>query len=310
MEVLDGVSLHFDQQRLWLMNACLGFVMFGVALELWPTDFRRLLQQPRAVVVGLATQILLLPAVTFLLILALPIIPSVALGMLLVAACPGGNLSNLLTVLARGNGALSVSLTALATVVAIVSVPLNFTLWGGWYLQSQNELQPLTLPVIQMLLTLLVVVGLPLGVGMTANHQFPRLVKRIRRPIRWASLVIFVTFIGFALAANFDIFKEYIHWLLLIVLAHNAIAYLLGYAMSVIFRLPTGDRKAITLETGIQNSGLALVLIFNFFDGVGGMALLAGWWGIWDMISGLLLAFILARTGTLRGSRSSTMTAH
>ena len=174
----------------------------------------------------------MLPAVTFLLVQALPIIPSVALGMLLVAACPGGNLSNLLTVLARGNGALSVSLTALATVVAVVSIPLNFTWWGGWYLESQNELQPIVLPVAQMLLTLLVVVGLPLGIGMAANRQFPRLVKRIRRPIRWASLLIFVAFIGFALAANFNIFLEYIHWLLLIVLAHNAIAYLLGYTVS------------------------------------------------------------------------------
>ncbi len=149
-----------------------------------------------------------------------------------------------------------------------------------------------------MLLTLLTVVGVPLGVGIAVHHRFPELTRRIQRPIRWLSLIIFATFIGVALATNFNIFRAYIHWLLLIVLAHNALAYALGYGLSTVFRLPLTDRKAITLETGIQNSGLALVLIFNFFDGLGGMALLAGWWGIWDMISGLLLAVVLARRGT------------
>ena len=295
MEVLDTVTLHFDQQSLWLMNACLGLVMFGVALELTVADFGRLFRQPRKVLTGLVAQVLLLPAVTFLLVLCLPVTNSVALGMLLVAACPGGNLSNLLTVVAHGNGALSVSLTALSTLLAVVTVPLNFSFWAGCYLSAQDALEPIMISLPPLLITLLGVVALPLGLGMTANHYFPRFTRRIRRPLRAASLVILLVFIGAALAANFSIFLAYVHWLVLLVLAHNAVAYALGYLLSAGVGLNLADRKAITLETGIQNSGLALILIFNFFDGLGGMALLAGWWGIWDIVSGLALAVGLSR---------------
>nr|WKN39168.1 bile acid:sodium symporter family protein [Tunicatimonas sp. TK19036] len=298
MEVLDELTLHFNQQSLQLMNFCLGLVMFGVALELSIADFRRLLLQPRAIIVGLASQVLLLPAITYLLVLLIQPTTSVALGMLLVAACPGGNLSNMLTLMARGNGALSVSLTALATLLAVVTVPLNFTFWAGIYVQSQVEVQPISLSAWQMISTLLWVVGLPLLLGMMVNHKFSGFAQRIHRPMRIISLIIFGAFIAAAFAANFSLFLQYIHLLVLIVLAHNALAYVVGYGLGAGFGLKTPDRKAIALETGIQNSGLALVIIFSFFDGWGGMAFLAGWWGIWDIISGLLLAWGLSKVGT------------
>lgn len=295
MEELDTLTLHFNEQSLQLMNFCLSLVMFGVALELTIADFRRLLLQPRSVIVGLAAQLLLLPAVTYLLVLLLQPTISVALGMLLVAACPGGNLSNMLTVMAKGNGALSVSLTALATLFGIIAVPVNFTLWSGLYLQSQAEVQAIALPAWQIISTLLWVVGGPLLAGMFVNHQFPRFTDRARRPMRVLSLTIFAIFIIAAFAANFGLFLTYVHLLILIVLAHNTVAYIAGYGISSLFKLKLPDRKAIALETGIQNSGLALVIIFNFFDGLGGMAFLAGWWGIWDIITGVLLAGLLAR---------------
>jgi BASS family bile acid:Na+ symporter len=310
VEILDTVTLHFDAQSLRLMNACLGLVMFGVALELTVADFRRLLTQPRGVLTGLAAQSVLLPAATFGLVSVLPITTSVALGMLLVAACPGGNLSNLLTVVARGNGALSVSLTALSTLLAVVSVPLNFSFWANTYLRAQDAVPPLSLSLGSLVGTLAVVVALPLALGMATNRYLPRLTRRVRRPVRVASLVIFGAFIVGALAANWSVFLEYVHWLVLIVLGHNAIAYALGYGLSASVGLAPADRRAITLETGIQNSGLALVLIFNFFDGLGGMALLAGWWGIWDMLSGLALAEVLRRRSGLKETGYSTQSTN
>ena len=297
MEVLDQLTLNFVEESLGLLNFCLGLVMFGVALELTIADFRRLLLYPRSILVGLASQLLLLPAITYLLVLVINPTTSVALGMLLVAVCPGGHLSNMFTVMAKGNGALSVSLTALATLAAVVTVPLNFTFWSGLYLQSQSEVSAISLSVVQMTITLLWVVGLPLLVGMLVNHYFPRFTLKARRPMRIISLIIFAAFIIAAFSANLDLFLQYVHLLLLIVLAHNTVAYLLGYGISSLFRLKQPDRKAIAIETGIQNSGLALVIIFNFFDGLGGMAFLAGWWGIWDIISGLLLVWIFAKTG-------------
>lgn len=295
MEELDQLTLHFDQQSLRLMNFCLGLVMFGVALELTVKDFRRLIEQPRRVIVGLVSQILLLPALTYVLILILQPTTSVALGMLLVAACPGGNLSNMLTIMAKGNGALSVSLTALATLMAVFTVPLNFVFWAGVYLPSANEVQTISLSAGQLVETLLWVVGLPLLLGMSIHRGLPHFTQRARRPMRILSLIIFAAFIIAAFAANFSYFLQYVHLLVLIVLAHNALAYTIGYLLSKYSGLEMADRKAIALETGVQNSGLALVIIFNFFDGWGGMAFLAGWWGIWDIISGLLLAWGLSR---------------
>ncbi|MEM6841689.1 MAG: bile acid:sodium symporter family protein [Bacteroidota bacterium] len=295
MEVLDKLTLNFNQQSLQLLNFCLSLVMFGVALELTVADFQRLFRSPRSVLVGLASQLLLLPAISYLLVVVLNPTTSVALGMLLVASCPGGNLSNMFTVMARGNGALSVSLTALSTLVAVVTVPLNFTFWSGLYLQSQSEVSAISLSAGQMIGTLLWVIGLPLLVGMLVNYYFPQFTQRARRSMRIISLIIFAAFIIAAFSANFDLFLQYVHLLLLIVLAHNALAYLLGYGVSALFRLKLPDRKAIAIETGIQNSGLALIIIFNFYDGLGGMAFLAGWWGIWDIITGLLLAWGFAR---------------
>lgn len=254
----------------------------------------------------MAAQWVLLPAATFGLVSVLPITTSVALGMLLVAACPGGNLSNLLTVVARGNGALSVSLTALSTLLAVVAVPLNFSFWANAYLRAQDAVPPLTLPIGSLVGTLAVVVALPLALGMATNRYLPQLTRRVHRPVRVASLVIFGAFIVGALAANWSVFLRYVHWLVLIVLGHNAIAYALGYGLSAAVGLAPTDRRAVTLETGIQNSGLALVLIFNFFDGLGGMALLAGWWGIWDMVSGLALAEVLRRRSGLKETGYST----
>ena len=295
MEVLDTVTLRFDQQSLQLMNACLALVMFGVAIDLTVFDFRRLWAHPRAVWVGLVSQTILLPALTLLLVWLLNPTTSVALGMLLVASCPGGNLSNLLTLVAKGNGALSVSLTALATALAVVTVPLNFSLWTSLYGQTVADLPAIELSFGPLLITLFGVVGAPLLLGIVVNERFPAIAQRVRRPLRILSLAIFLIFIGFALAANFDLFLRYIHLLFLLVLTHNALAYTGGYVLSTTFRLTMADRKAIAVETGIQNSGLALVIIFNFFDGWGGMAFVAGWWGIWDMISGLLLAKGLSR---------------
>ena len=296
MEVLDKLTLHFDQSSLLLMNICLAAVMFGIALELTVDDFRRLLIEPKAIAVGLTAQVVLLPAVTFLLIYLINPTTSVALGMLLVASCPGGNLSNLYAVLAKGNGALSVSLTAMSTLLSVITTPLNFSFWAELYGQSHIGAQEINLSAEQMLITLSGVVFIPLVLGIATHHYFVRFSQRVLFPIRVFSIIILMVFIVSALAANFALFLQYIHLLLLLVLAHNAVAYAAGYSLSAVFGLNTRDRKTITLETGIQNSGLALIIIFNFFDGLGGMAFLAGWWGIWDMVSGLLLAWVLSKT--------------
>ena len=295
MEALDQLTLNFSQQNLWLMNFCLAIIMFGVALELTVSDFGKLFIRPRALIVGLLSQIILLPFLTYLLVLIIQPTQSIALGMILVSSCPSGNLSNLLSVIAKGNSALSVSLTSLTTLFSFATLPLNFSSWSALYLSSQVSIQVVEISVPQVMTTLLLIVLLPLVLGMSCARWLPTLTQTVRKPIRAASIIIFIAFIGVALGNNFDNFYRYIHLLFAIVLLHNMAAYTLGYTAAALFRLDRRDCKTISLDTGIQNSGLALILIFNFLDGRGGMAFLAGWWGVWDMISGLLLAWALSR---------------
>ena len=295
MEVLDEIQLNFNQDTLLLMNICMGLVMFGVALELSLQDFKTVLKKPKGFVAGLISQFLLLPAITFLLVLLIEPTPSVALGMILIACCSGGNISNMLTVMAGGNAALSVSLTAFATLAAVVATPANFALWGNLYLSSGADLPAVSISFLDMLKTILLMVGLPLILGMLFREKFPKTNEKIRRPIRMLSVIIFGAFVIGAFSANFQIFLEYIHFIIMIVLLHNALAYGGGYGLGQVFGLSLADKKTITVETGIQNAGIALILIFNFFDGLGGMAIIAGWWGIWDILSGLAMAWALSR---------------
>lgn len=292
---VDQIQLSFSPENLFLLNIILGFIMFGVALELRLADFHRLFQQPKAPLVGMVSQFLFLPAATFALVYMMRPQPSIALGMLLVAACPGGNISNFISLMARGNAALSVTLTAVATVLAMFMTPLNFAFWGSLYPPASQILREIHLDFVDMFITISLIMGLPLVLGMTTAHYLPKWTARMLRPIKVLSILFFIGFVVVALGSNFHYFSEYIHYIVFIVLAHNAIAFLGGYGLARLAQLDNPNTRAITIETGIQNSGLALVIIFGFFNGLGGMAIIAAWWGIWHIIAGLSLAAVWAR---------------
>lgn len=300
LEVLDKIDLNFSQNGLLALNITLAFIMFGVALDLKPTHFTQLLKKPKPLLVGVVSQFILLPAITFFLIQLLHLSTAVALGMLLVASCPGGNISNFVSHLAKGNTALSISLTAAATLLAIFMTPINFAFWGKLYAKSSPLLRPIEIDPLQMFQTVFILLGLPLIIGIFFSHKFPRLTQRILKPIKILSIVAFMGFVVIALANNFGYFLRYIHLIIILVLAHNAIALFTGYSTASIMGLSRPDRRSITIETGIQNSGLALVLMFNpkIFPAhldIGGMAFIAAWWGVWHIISGLIIATIWSR---------------
>jgi len=218
--------------------------------------------------------------------------------MLLVACCPGGNISNFMSSMAKANTALSVSLTAIATLGAIVLTPLNFALWGGLYTSSSDLLQPIVIDPIEMFKTVVILLGIPLVLGMTVAHYFPRITAKVVKPLKNISMLIFIGIVILAFTNNYEHFVAYIGLIFFIVLLHNGLALGTGYLTGTIFRLSKPDRRTTTIETGIQNSGLGLALLFNpniFEEPVGGMAFIAAWWGIWHIISGLGLAAILSR---------------
>lgn len=290
MNAIDAVTLNFSPASLMLLNAILAVVMFAIALDLKPAQFGALVRAPRPVIAGFLAQFLALPAATYLLVLVVQPQPSVALGLILVAACPGGNISNFLSHRAGGNTALSVSLTGLATLAAVVLTPLNIALWGGLYAPTRAILVETAIDPVQVAITVVFLLILPLALGMALNSLRPALAARIRRPLQILSMVIFVGFIVAALAANWTYFLDLAGLIAGLVVAHNALALGLGFGVATLAGLSARDRRSVTLETGIQNSGLGLILIFAFFNGLGGMAVVAAFWGMWHAVSGLALA--------------------
>ncbi|MEM7278198.1 MAG: bile acid:sodium symporter family protein [Pseudomonadota bacterium] len=286
----DQLVLNFDRSGLTVLNLILAIVVFGIALGIKPDDFRRVAKVRRAFLLGIAAQFFLLPALTFLLIQVLRPAPSIALGMMLVAACPGGNISNFMTSFSRGNTALSVSMSAVSTLAAIIMTPLNLAFWGALDKGTAPILRTVSLDPLAIMGVVGLILGLPLILGMLTAHYFPGFAARAKAGFRWFSMAVFLLFVLGALLANLENFRLYIGLVASLVLVHNAVAFLSGFALARLGRLNAADTRAVTIEVGIQNSGLALVLIFDFFDALGGMALIAAWWGIWHIVSGTAIA--------------------
>ena len=293
--VIDQVRLNFNSQGLLVINVAIGLMMLGVALEIRLDDFKRILVAPKAPAIGLGAQFVLLPAFTFLLTMVMRPPPSVALGMILVAACPGGNLSNLLTYLAKGNVTLSVSMTAVSTAAAVFFTPFNLSLWGSLNPYTAPILRSVSLSPVDVFVNIVVILGIPLAAGIVLARAFPALVARARRPFKLFSLFFFIAIVAAALIANWHNFIHYVGLVFIAVALHNGLALVLGYVSGRVCRLSEQDTRAVSIEVGIQNSGLGLVLVFNFFGGLGGMAIITAWWGIWHIISGLIAAFLFAR---------------
>ncbi len=290
MQELDHVVINFDSKGLWILNIALAVIMFGVALNITINDFKQLFKQPKPVLVGMLSQFILLPAFTFLLVILINPRPSIALGMIMVAACPGGNISNFFTHLAKGNTALSVSLTAFATFLAMIMTPLNFELYGSLYPPTSHIIKSVELDPFELVKLITMILGIPLVLGMYLRHLRPRMAILLSKVLKPLSIAVFVGIVIIAFANNMDVFNNYIDHVLLIGILHNILAISLGFLVARLFRLSFQNQKTLAIETGIQNSGLGLLLIFTFFKGIGGMAILVAFWGIWHIISGLILA--------------------
>jgi len=291
MVELDNLKVNFDTDSLWILNIIVAFVMFGIALDIKVDDFKRLFQNPKTLFTGVISQFILLPAITFLFVKLTTPPPSIALGLILIAACPGGNISNFMSHLAKGNAALSVSLTAFASVLCLFMTPLNLQFWGNLYPPTAAILREVALSWSTMVKIVLVLIGLPLTAGMLMNHYSPLFSKKLCQLLKPISFVIFILFVIMLFVNNYETYTTNAHHVLFLVIAHNGIALLIGYLFSGLMRLSKRNQKTIAIETGIQNAALGLLLIFTFFEGLGGMALLASFWGFWDIISGLTIAY-------------------
>ncbi|MBN2892293.1 MAG: bile acid:sodium symporter family protein [Bacteroidales bacterium] len=297
LAALDNIKLNFSEGSLFVLNITLALIMVGVALGVRLKRFKKLALSPKPVIVGLISQLILLPALTFLLTIALGLPKSVSLGLILVASCPGGNISNFMSSLAKGNVELSVSMTMFTTLGSALFTPLNFAIWGNLFLKvaarKHEQLAAVSIDFFQMLQSVIIILVIPLIIGLLITRFFPKFSIKSAPYVRNISIVIFLVLVGIMIKNNWEFVVGYVKYIFIIVLLHNTIALLTGYFFAAANKLPYKDRKTISIETGIQNSGLALVLIFNpkLFGGIGGMAAMAAWWGIWHIISGLTMGF-------------------
>lgn len=308
LEALNGVIINFGSGGMTIVNFILAFVMFGVALGIKTKTFKEVFTNPKSVTIGILLQWIGLPVITFLITLILNpfITPMVALGMILVASCPGGNISNFISSLSKGNVELSVSMTAITTAFAPVITPLNFWLWGTLYSQFaivHNDIPMLVIPFMPMLEQILLLLGLPIILGLIFAKYFPNATKKITKPAQVISILLFIGMVIVSFSQNFQIIVDNIFYIFFIVLLHNACALATGYYGGRLAHLPIKDCRSLTVEIGIQNSGLGLILLFNpaifppeIWGGhYGGMMIVTAWWGIWHIISGLTIAYLFRR---------------
>ena len=316
---IDQIQVTLNAGGMNTINIVLAFVMYGVSLGIKPGTFVDVFKKPKSVILGATCQFVLLPAFTCLLAILISrwISPMMGLGMILVASCPGGNISNFMSSLAKANVELSVSLTAISTALAVVMTPFNFWLWGNAYLHFaavHADIPTLTIPLMDVFRTIFILLGIPLAAGILTARYLPKVANFLKKPLQYISIAFFIAMVILSFAGNMDAFLKCIKYIFLIVLVHNLLALTIGYNVAAIFRLPEADKRTLTIETGIQNSGLGLVLLlgtplFANFPPHGGMLVITAWWGIWHIVSGLATAFYFNRKSWRKTAREKSAIA-
>ncbi|HVG64057.1 MAG TPA: bile acid:sodium symporter family protein [Hyalangium sp.] len=275
-----------------VLSLVLAMMVFSVALELRAEDFHRVLQMPRSVLCGLIPQFVLLPVGTWLATLLLELPPNVEAAMILVAACPGGSLSNVITHHGGGNAALSVSISAVAGLLALALTPFNFSWMIAANPATSSWLRALEIDPAGIWISLVLILALPMSLGLLLNHRLPLITARIQKPLARLSMLALLAFIALGLIRDRHLLTAGILPQLGLVVLHNASGLAFGWVAALALRVPERDGRAVMLEGGMQNVGLALGIIAVQFNADPDMVLIVSLWGIWHIVSGMTLAVL------------------
>ncbi len=303
---LDALRLTLGEGPQTGIKILIAVFLLGVALDTKLSDLRAVLRRPVVLVVGVVTQFALLPALTLLLCRALDVGGSVALGMLLVACSPAGNLSNLLTHRAHGDVALSIALTTCSNLLAIVATPLAFGFWSARYPAAETLLRDIRLDPVTMGIEVALLIGVPFALGVGVASRRPDLAARLRRPVEIAVLVVLLLVIAGGLAARGGVILDHLDEAALPAIIQNAAVLITGYAVGRLLGLRPSGVRAMTFEMGVRNTALALVLALAYFDQLGGVALVVAFWALWDVFTGLALSTWWRRRPLGTASATST----
>ena len=287
---IDDFSLEISDGFDLAIKAMIALLLLGIAMDVRADDLRQVARRPAVFAAVTAAQFVLVPALSVVLIALFDLPPSVALGMLLVVSGPAGSMSNLLTHRARGDVALSVSLTTLSSVLSAVVTPVALAFWASRSPQANEVLDAVDLDPLEVLVEVLLLIVAPFALGILVARFLPRVAERVRPLVEPTVLVMLLVIVVGGLAANLPVAAPYLLEIGPAVVAQNALSLGVGFAVALLCRVPEASRRAITLETGVRNTALALVLAISFFPEYGGVALVAGLWGVWDVATGLALA--------------------
>jgi BASS family bile acid:Na+ symporter len=275
-----------------VLPASLFLIMLGMGLTLVVDDFKRVVTYPKAAIVGLFCQLVLLPLCGFGLASVFGLRPELAVGVVIIAACPGGVTSNLITHVARADTALSVTLTAINSVITVVTIPLVIGLGLEFYMGAERAID---LPVLETIGQVFGITAVPVSIGMFIRARWPDFAKRMDRPSRIASTVVFVLIVAGIIAANVDVIREHYQALTGVTLALNVLTMGLGFGVAKLVSLKTEQVLTISIESGIQNGTLAIVIATSILK-QGDMALPAGFYSLVMFVTGGAMMYYGART--------------
>lgn len=265
------------------INILLGIVMFGMGLTLKPHDFRIVFSNPKDVIIGTIAQFAIMPILAFLLVKAFNLSPELAIGVILVGTCPGGTSSNVMTYLSKGDVALSVGITSVSTILAPVMTPLLTYLYAG---------QTVDVDLVAMFLSIIQVVIFPIVLGFIINHFFSKFTEKAIDLLPLISTLAIVAIVGAVVSATADRLMSSGLLILVIVILHNVLGYLLGYGAGLLMKMNTTKCRAVSIEVGMQNSGLATSLATVHFAQYPLATIPGAVFSVWHNVSGAILANI------------------
>ena len=292
--LVGAVALFLPESFIWIetktINPMLGVIMFGMGLTLSPKDFKIVLSRPKDILIGCLAQFTIMPLLAWLLTLAFSLPKELALGVILVGCCPGGTASNVITYLAKGDLALSVGMTACSTLLAPIVTPLLVWLMAGTMVNVDT---------LGMLLSIVYVVIAPIIVGLLCQHFLPKLTKAVTPYLpAFSSLAIAIT-VGIVVSHNADRLMLGGMIVILVVMLHNLLGLSLGFTIGRLLRLEKPKCVALSIEVGMQNSGLASSLANMHFAAYPLATVPGAIFSVWHNISGALAAKLFQRETTI-----------
>jgi len=287
---LDAIEVTLGGGSTIGLTVSLAIMMFSVSLTLKPQDFVFLGRNPKMFFGGLATQVLLLPLMSLGLAHLIAPTPSLAFGMVVIACCPGGNVSNLMVLMARGNAAYSVSLTSASSALAFIITPVAILFWAGLYPPTAELIRTVEIDTLSFILQTGLALGVPLALGMVLATFQPGFAQRIQPAVYAIAIGILLLLVVVAIVRNWEIILSAGYIIAPVAIIHNTAAFALGAFAGRLMRLEAASRRALTFEIGIQNAGLGLVILLTQFPTLGGAAAVTGFWSLWHLFAGLALA--------------------